>query len=97
MATLSKMIIFSGCTLRHRFHLISSHSKSWQIENGRVTKELEQLMKHMSIKIQELTSNVAITKKNEKKNMLTMAKYTRDLMDIFHVNLPLVSMVLLMN
>ena len=35
-------------------------------QKGRGAKELEQLMKHFSTKIQEVTSNVVIAKKNEK-------------------------------
>ena len=35
-------------------------------QKGRGTKELEQFMKHLSTKIQEVTSNVAVTEKNEK-------------------------------
>ena len=34
-------------------------------QKGRTTKELE-LLKHLSMKIQEVTSNVAITVKQEK-------------------------------
>ena len=50
-------------------------------------KESEQLMKHLSTKIQEVASNVVITEENEKQGPEGH----------FQINLPLTLMVLLMN
>ena len=45
-------------------------------------------MMHLSTKIQEVTSNVMISKKNEKVTCEATAKYTRDLMRILITDEP---------
>ena len=48
------------------------------------------------MKIQEATSNVAITEKNEQYVRLQLTKYTRTQLGDFQIKLPLILMVLLM-
>ena len=68
MVTLSEMIFYGGYSWLHNFHLVLSSPAYWRSKKGKGTKELEQ-SKRFSTNIQEVTSNVAITEKNEKQNV----------------------------
>ena len=76
MATLSEMVILWLLFIASQFSIdYIAQQYNDEAKKGSGTKELEQL-KLLSTKIQEVTSNVTITEKNEK-------QYTRDPKGIF--------------
>ena len=68
MATSSEIMFYGGYLSLHNFHLVLTRPTYWRSKKGKGTKELEQ-SERFSTNIQEVTSNVAITEKNEKQNV----------------------------
>ena len=66
MARLSEIIIswWLFITSQFSFDFITPNIMTKQ--RGKSTKELEQLMKNLTTKMQEVTSNVAVSEKNQK-------------------------------
>ena len=66
MARLSEIIIswWLFITSQFSFDFITTNIMTKQ--RGKSTKELEQLMKNLTTKMQEVTSNVAVSEKNQK-------------------------------